>query len=92
MLMAEAEHVQQWVLITARMMVNHPNDVKVEMLGISDRIALRLHVHPSDVGKIIGKAGRTGRALRTIGGAITQGSGKWFTLDIADDDKMAAGI
>jgi uncharacterized protein len=89
MLMAEAEHVQQWVLITARMMVGHPDDVKVELIRSDERIALRLYVHPSDVGKIIGKAGRTGRALRTIGGAITQRSGKWFTLDIVDDDKLA---
>ena len=86
--MAEAEQVQQWLLITARMMVDHPDDVRVELIGTSERIALMLHVHPSDVGKMIGKAGRTGRALRTIGGAITQASSKWFTLDIADDDKQ----
>lgn len=69
------------------MMTDHPENVRVELIGIGERIQLRLHVHPSDVGKTIGKQGRTGRALRTIGGAIAMTTGKWFILDIADCDK-----
>lgn len=72
------------------MMVDHPDAVKVELLGTGERIALRLHVHPSDVGKVIGKQGRTGRALRIIGGAIAMTMNEsWFTLDIAGDDKLS---
>ena len=89
--MAEAEHIQQWLLITARMMVEHPDDVRVELVGNGERVACRLHVHPSDGGKMIGKAGRTGRALRTVGGAITQASRKWFTLDISESDRQMGG-
>ncbi|HWH59056.1 MAG TPA: KH domain-containing protein [Terriglobales bacterium] len=88
--MANAERLQQWVLETAQLMADHPEAVRVELLGVPERVALRLHVHPSDVGKMIGKQGRTGRALRTIGGAIAMADGKWFTLDIANSDQLAA--
>lgn len=68
------------------MLANHPDGVTVEIVAVGERIVLRLHVHPSDIGKMIGKQGRTGRALRTIGGAIAMATGKWFALDIADSD------
>ena len=87
--MADVERVQRWVLETAQLMADHPDAVRVDVVGIGDRIVLRLHVHPSDVGKMIGRQGRTGRALRTIGAAITQVSGKWFTLDIAEEDRAS---
>lgn len=87
--MADEERLQRWVLETARMMADHPDAVSVEIRGTGERIALRLHVHPSDIGKMIGKQGRTGRALRTIGGAIAMTmSESWFTLDIADDNRL----
>ncbi len=71
------------------MMVDHPEDVKVDLLGAGERIVLRLHVHPSDVGKVIGRQGRTSRALRTIGGAIAMTmSEAFFTLDIEESDRI----
>ena len=86
--MADAERLNRWVLETAQMMADHPDAVRVETVGVGERIVLRLQVHPSDVGKMIGRQGRTGRALRTIGGSIAMADGKWFTLDIVDTDKV----
>jgi len=88
--MADVERVQQWVLNTAQLMADYPDAIRVEVLEVGERIVLRLHVHRSDVGKMIGRQGRTGRSLRTIGSAITQVSGKWFTLDIVETDKSGA--
>jgi uncharacterized protein len=86
--MTDAEQVQQWLLQTVRLMVDRPDDVKVELIRDGERLMFRLHVHSSEVGKMIGKQGRTGRALRTIGGTITAARGKWFNLDIADDSRF----
>ena len=47
--MSNAERLQQWVLETAQMMVAHPKDVRADLLGNSDRVTLRLLVHPDDV-------------------------------------------
>jgi predicted RNA-binding protein YlqC (UPF0109 family) len=80
--MADAERLQQWVQETVRMMVDHPNDVRVEAYESGGRVALRLHLHSSDVGKVIGKEGRHARALRTIGSVIAAAMGAHFTLDI----------
>jgi uncharacterized protein len=87
--MTDAERVQQWLLDTVRMMVDQPDAVSVELVGTGDQQTFRLDVHPSEIGRIIGKEGRTGRALRTILGAITVASGKRFGLDIAEHDKIA---
>jgi len=87
--MPNAERLQRWVLETARMIVDHPDDVRVDLLGTGERIVLRLHVHPSDVGKVIGKQGRTSRSLRVIGGAIAMTmSEAFFTLDIEESDRI----
>ncbi len=86
---ADTERIQRWVLETAQLMADYPEAVRVDVVGIGERVVLRLHVRPSDVGKMIGRQGRTGRALRTICAAISQASGKWFTLDIAEEDRAS---
>jgi len=62
-------------------MADHPDDVRVEVIS-SD--ALRLTVHASDIGKMIGKQGRTARSLRTILGAIGMAHGTRYSLDIVE--------
>jgi predicted RNA-binding protein YlqC (UPF0109 family) len=71
-------------------MVDNPDEVRVEVVGTGERIVLRLHVHPSDVGKVIGRQGRTGRALRIIGGAMAATMETRLTIDIAEDEKLSA--
>ena len=50
----------------AQALVDDPAAVKVEAILDQDIAVLRLQVAPADVGKVIGKQGRTARALRTI--------------------------
>jgi len=53
---------------------------------------LRLRVAPSDVGKVIGKQGRTARSMRTILGAVSMKHHHRYTLDILEEDKHAAPV
>jgi uncharacterized protein len=85
-LMTNAERLRRWLLETTQMMVDHPDDIKVELAETVDLFELRLVSHPSDVGKLIGKQGRTARSLRTIGSAIAMTMGSRLTLDIVERD------
>lgn len=50
----------------ARQLVDEPDAVRVETEEREDTTVLFLHVAPDDIGKVIGRAGRIVRALRTI--------------------------
>jgi uncharacterized protein len=49
-----------------------------------DLLTLRVSVHPSDIGKVIGKQGRSARSLRTISSAIGMAHKTRFGLDIIE--------
>ncbi len=53
----------------AKALVDHPEEVEVRSVEGQQVIVLELCVHPEDVGKVIGRHGRTAEALRTIFGA-----------------------
>ncbi|MBW3578697.1 MAG: KH domain-containing protein [Actinobacteria bacterium] len=67
-----AERLLQFV---AEQLVDHPDDVSVTPVedGRGRNVTLELRVHPDDVGKVIGKRGRTAKALRTVCKAATEG-------------------
>jgi uncharacterized protein len=69
----------------ARSLVDHPESVVVEAIPEQDGTILRLHVAQSDVGKVIGKQGRTARSLRTILSAASMKVKHRFTLDIVEE-------
>ena len=76
----------------ARALVDEPDAVVVEVSQEGDTMVLRLRVASSDVGKVIGKQGRTARSLRTILGAASMKMKQRFTLDIVENDHTASGI
>jgi predicted RNA-binding protein YlqC (UPF0109 family) len=55
-------------------------------VGHDDGTALKLRVSPQDVGKVIGKQGRTARSMRTILGAVSMKLHHRYTLDILEED------
>jgi len=67
-----------------RALVDDADAVRVEVLADQDATVLRLHVAPSDIGKVIGKQGRTARSLRTILGAASMKLQRRFSLDIVE--------
>lgn len=74
----------------ARALVDLPESVSVEAFDESDTTVIRLHVAPSDIGKIIGKQGRTARSLRTILAAASMKLKHRFALDIVEDESSQA--
>jgi predicted RNA-binding protein YlqC (UPF0109 family) len=74
----------------AQALVDDPAAVKVEAIIDQDTAVLRLEVAPADVGKVIGKQGRTARSLRTILGAASMKHRQRFALDIVEADDRSA--
>jgi len=70
-----------------RALVDQPDDVKVELIEDSGSTVIRLRVAHQDIGKVIGKQGRTARSLRTILGAASMKLHHRFALDIVEDEK-----
>jgi hypothetical protein len=72
----------------ARALVDKPEEVSVEVIHDGDGTMLRLHVAQSDVGKVIGKQGRTARSLRTVLSAASMKIKHRFSLDIVEEAKL----
>jgi predicted RNA-binding protein YlqC (UPF0109 family) len=88
--MTKAENMQELVAEIARALVDDPESVVVESVQHDENTVLKLHVAPQDVGKVIGKQGRTARSMRTILGAVSMKMHHRFTLDILEEDKTPA--
>jgi predicted RNA-binding protein YlqC (UPF0109 family) len=69
-----------------RGIVEHPDDVVVRRKTLRRGELLEVRVHPEDLGRVIGRSGRTASALRTVIGALS--SGPNLRIDIVDTDRM----
>jgi uncharacterized protein len=68
----------------ARQLVDHPEGVHVDEHDTGDTTVLTLRVSPGDLGKVIGREGRTAQSLRAILAASAAAQGRRATLEIAD--------
>jgi hypothetical protein len=82
-----SELMKNLMLEIIRALVDQPEDVSVEMLDDNGTTVIRLRVAHQDIGKVIGKQGRTARSLRTILGAASMKLHHRFALDIVEDEK-----
>jgi predicted RNA-binding protein YlqC (UPF0109 family) len=71
----------------ARALVDLPDEVSIEAIADNGGTALLLRVAPPDLGKVIGKQGRTARSIRTILGAASMKAQHRFSLDIQRIDE-----
>jgi uncharacterized protein len=67
----------------ARALVDEPEQVSVQAVD-GETTVLELRVAPNDLGKVIGKQGRTARSIRTILGAAGMKLHKRYTLEILE--------
>ncbi|HEY1638649.1 MAG TPA: KH domain-containing protein [Rhizomicrobium sp.] len=81
--------VEELVREIARALVDEPASVAVESVEREDNTILKLRVAPHDVGKVIGKQGRTARSVRTILGAVSMKLHHRYTLDILEEGDEA---
>jgi hypothetical protein len=79
--------VQQLILEITQSLVDAPQAVHVDVVEREDNTLLRLRVAQPDIGKVIGKQGRTARSLRTILAAVGVKQQHRFNLDILDEDE-----
>ena len=68
----------------AKALVDEPEQVSVQTVEDDQGTVLELRVGPNDLGKVIGKQGRTARSLRTILGAAGMKLHKRITLEILE--------
>jgi len=68
----------------AKALVDIPDQVSVNEVEGEQVTVLELRVAPSDLGKVIGKQGRTARSIRTILGAAGMKLSRRFTLEILE--------
>lgn len=71
----------------ATALVDAPEDVSVEEHVFDQEVTVELSVNQDDLGKIIGKKGRTARALRSIVSAVGAKKGKRVFLDILEPER-----
>ena len=64
--------------------VDRPDDVRVGARDTQRGEVLEVRVHPEDLGRVIGRAGRTAKALRTLVTALADG--KRVRVDVVDTD------
>jgi predicted RNA-binding protein YlqC (UPF0109 family) len=67
-----------------RGIVDHADDVEVTMTATRQGRTLQVRVHPDDLGKVIGRNGRTATALRTV---MTAVGGRGIRVDVVDTDR-----
>ena len=65
--------------------VEHPDEVQVRSRNLRRGNTIEVRVHPDDLGKVIGRGGRTARALRTVVGAL---GGRNVQVDLVDVDNI----
>jgi predicted RNA-binding protein YlqC (UPF0109 family) len=81
--------VEDLVREIARALVDEPEAVDVQSMTREENTVLKLRVAPQDVGKVIGKQGRTARSMRTILGAVSMKVRHRYTLDILEEGEEA---
>ena len=76
--------MKQLIEDIAKALVDIPEEVSVNLVEGEQVTVLELKVAPSDLGKVIGKQGRTARSIRTILGAAGMKLNRRFTLEILE--------
>lgn len=77
-------HAREVVLVVARALTDRPDAVTVTEAEHRGTTVVELFVAPADLGKVIGKQGRTAAALRTLVAAAAEREGRKAMLEIRD--------
>ena len=73
------------VLFLAKQLVNHPNQVEVKETEGDTASVLELKVAREDIGRVIGKQGRTAKSIRTILNAVASRTNRKVILEIIEE-------
>jgi predicted RNA-binding protein YlqC (UPF0109 family) len=76
--------MRELIEFLAKSLVDNPDEVKTRTYERDQATVIELEVAPADLGKVIGRQGRTARAIRTLLTAAGQKSRRRYALDIVD--------
>lgn len=76
--------MREFVTFIAKHLVDNPEQVILDQEEKDGKVIFKLQVGQSDVGKVIGRKGRTAQAMRTLLAAVAAKEGKRAILEIAD--------
>lgn len=76
--------MKDFVEYIAKHLVDHPDHLTLVQEEKDNSVIVRIKVDEADIGKIIGKKGRTAQSLRTLLSAVAAKSGKRAILEIAE--------
>lgn len=79
--------MKDFVAYIVKNLVDHPDQVKINEVGGTHTVILELSVEKSDIGKIIGKHGKTINAIRTLLMSVASRNGLRVNLEILEDEK-----
>ena len=88
--MSESAQLESLIKYLAKSLVDKPEQVLLRLASAEGGFTFELQVAPEDVGKVIGRDGRTVNAIRTLLAAAAQRLGYKARLEILDDRKAAA--
>ena len=81
--------MKEFIEFIAKNLVDDPDNVRVDETVEDNKVTLRLHVSKSDLGKVIGKQGKTAKSMRTLLTAVAAKHNKSGHLEI--DEGKAPG-
>jgi predicted RNA-binding protein YlqC (UPF0109 family) len=77
--------MKELVLFLAKQLVNHPDAVEVKETLADPTSVLELRVAKEDIGRVIGKQGRTAKSIRTILNAVASRTNRKVVLEIIEE-------
>jgi predicted RNA-binding protein YlqC (UPF0109 family) len=76
--------MRELIEFLAKSLVDHPDEVRTRAYERDQQTVIELDVDPADLGKVIGRQGRTARAIRNLLSAAGTKSRRRYSLDIVD--------
>lgn len=78
------EAITEVITTLIKLMVDHPAEVTVTCISVEDVSSLSISVAQDDLGKVIGRQGRTARSLRVVATAMGMATKQRIRLDIQE--------
>jgi len=83
---AKDRFMKEFVAYIVKNLVDHPDKVKINEIGGTQTLIIELSVEKSDIGKIIGKKGKTINAIRTLLMSVASRNGIRVNLEILEEN------
>lgn len=76
--------MKNMLLSIIRMLVDHPGDIQLSQLAGDSTVIFELRCHADDVGKVIGKDGKTVTAIRTLLNGMAAREGRRAVVEVVE--------